>query len=152
MNSRSWTELFFMDEAVALAAGHRPCFLCRRASAEAYRSAWAVAKGITPPSAFTIDRVLHGERISCGRRRIHALPAPLSELPDGAVVTASGFAYTVAGGLAFRWTESGYEQPKKIRVIEGLLTPPSSFMALQAGYRAVLHPVVDSFNARSVPT
>ena len=84
MGGRSWTELFFLDEAIALAAGHRPCFLCRRQSAEAFRAAWARAQGGKAPSAAEIDVVLHGERLDHGRKRLHAMPGPVSELPDGA--------------------------------------------------------------------
>jgi hypothetical protein len=51
MGGRSWTELFFLDEAVALAAGHRPCFFCRRVAAEAFRAAWGKAKGGKVPLA-----------------------------------------------------------------------------------------------------
>ena len=64
MGRRSWTELFFLDEAVALAAGHRPCFFCRRAAAEAFRTAWGKAKGGEGASgAREMDAVLHEERL-----------------------------------------------------------------------------------------
>jgi len=82
MAGRSWTELFFLDEAVALAAGHRPCFLCRREAAERFRDSWAAAKGGLRPSAETIDSVLHHERIERRRRRVHPIPRPLAALPD----------------------------------------------------------------------
>src|SRR3984893_9841337 len=62
MGGRSWTELFFLDEAVALAAGHRPCFYCRRQSAEAFRAAWTMGRGGEVPYAAEIDAVLHEER------------------------------------------------------------------------------------------
>src|SRR5580692_8692618 len=62
MAGRSWTELFFLDEAVALAAGHRPCFLCRREAAESFRAAWAVATEMAKPPAAAMDAVLHRER------------------------------------------------------------------------------------------
>ena len=69
MAGRSWTELFFLDEAVALAAGHRPCFFCRRADAQAFRAAWGKAKGgQAPPLAPEIDAVLHEERLDRGRK------------------------------------------------------------------------------------
>jgi len=57
MGGRSWTELFFLDEAVALAAGHRPCFFCRRTAAEAFRTAWSKAKGGKAPLAPEMDAV-----------------------------------------------------------------------------------------------
>ena len=69
MGTQSWTELFFLDEAVALAAGHRPCFLCRRKAAEAFRAAWAKAKGGAEPTAGEMDAALHTERLISGRKR-----------------------------------------------------------------------------------
>lgn len=71
MARRSWTELFFYDEAVALAAGHRPCFLCRRSRAEAFRAAWARGCGSPLPTAPSLDGILHGERMVRGRKRLH---------------------------------------------------------------------------------
>jgi hypothetical protein len=105
MGGRTWTELFFLDEAVALAAGHRPCFFCRRRDAQAFRAAWGKAKGGKPPLAPEVDTVLH-ERLNRGRKRLHAIPGPIGDLPDGAVIAAAGEAYTVARGCAFRWSES----------------------------------------------
>src|SRR6202040_2422104 len=61
MAGRSWTELFFLDEAVALAAGHRPCFLCQRKAAESFRSAWAAAAEMGKPPTAAMDAVLHEE-------------------------------------------------------------------------------------------
>jgi hypothetical protein len=149
---RSWTELFFLDEAVALAAGHRPCFLCRRKAAKSFRGAWAAAIGMEEPSAPAMDAVLHRERISDGGRRVPAIPAPLCELPSGTVVVVSGAAYTIAAGSAFRWTECGYEPPEALRDADSLLTPPSTFMALRAGYRPVLHPTLAAFAAGAAPS
>ncbi|MGH7098231.1 MAG: hypothetical protein ACREE4_11310, partial [Stellaceae bacterium] len=104
MGRRSWTELFFLDEAVALAAGHRPCFFCRRLAAEAFRAAWARSRAGKVPLAPEIDAVLNAERLDRGRKRLHALPGGADELPDGTVVAAAGEAYTLAHGRAFRWT------------------------------------------------
>jgi hypothetical protein len=142
MAGRSWTELFFLDEAVALAAGHRPCFLCRREAAKSFRAAWATAAEMEKPSAAVMDIVLHRERMTSGRKRIHAMPGPVSELPDGAVVVVAMAAHTIAAGRAFRWTEDGYEPPRTVHHADGLVTPPSTMMALQAGYRPVLHPII----------
>ena len=99
MGGRSWTELFFLDEAVALAAGHRPCFFCRRADAQAFRAAWGKVKGGKAPLAPEIDAVLHEERLDRGRKRVHAFSDPVAELPDGAVIVAAGEAYTIS----WRW-------------------------------------------------
>ena len=82
MSRRSWTELFFLDEAIALAAGHRPCFYCRREAAEAFRSAWARGRGGSAPLAHEMDIQLHAERLERGHKRVHAIPGPVSELPD----------------------------------------------------------------------
>ena len=140
MGRRSWTELFFLDEAIALAAGHRPCFYCRRREAEAFRAAWALATGGTAPSAPVIDAVLHAERLERGRKRVHPIPGPVSELPDGTVITAASTAYTLAQGRPFRWTEEGYKPAHHLPSADGLLTPPSILLALRAGYRPVVHP------------
>src|SRR5437868_3539425 len=87
MARQSWTELFFLDEATALAAGHRPCFYCRRADANRFRAAWVEGNGGEAAVAPKMDAVLHAERLS-GRhdKRLHPLPVPLAQLPDGAMV------------------------------------------------------------------
>ena len=144
MGGRTWTELFFLDEAVALAAGHRPCFFCRRRDAEAFRAAWGKAKGGKPPLAPEVDTVLHEERLDRGRKRLHAIPGPIGDLPDGAVIAAAGEAYTVARGCAFRWSEQGYEAARQIAHADGLLTPPSTLLAIRAGYRPALHPDLEA--------
>src|SRR5262252_543784 len=149
MAGRSWTELFFLDEAVALSAGHRPCFLCRREAAELFRAAWAAAKGTPLPAAAAIDAVLHRERLKHGRKRTHPIPAPVPTLPDGAVVVAAGSAFCLSSGLAYRWTSAGYDAPIPLHRADGLLTPPSTLMALSAGYRPVLHPSITASSPRS---
>jgi len=144
MGRRSWTELFFLDEAVALAAGHRPCFFCRRRAAEAFRDAWAQGRAAKLPRAAEMDDALHAERLDRGRKRLHGFPAGLDELPDGTVIAAAGEAYTLAQGRAFRWTACGYAGPLEIPRADAMLTPPSTLGALRAGYRPVLHPSVDT--------
>jgi hypothetical protein len=139
MAGRSWTELFFLDEAVALAAGHRPCFLCRRAAAQRFQACWASSPAAPPPSARQMDAVLHRERIAQGRKRLHPLPLPPSALPDGAVVALAGHAYTICSGLAYRWTEDGYDHGEILRDADWLVTPPSTLRVLLAGYRPILH-------------
>jgi hypothetical protein len=143
MGGRSWTELFFLDEAVAFAAGHRPCFFCRPADAQAFRAAWGKARGGRAPLAPEIDAVLHEERLDRGRKRIHAISDPVTELPDGAVIVAAGEAYTIAHGRAFLWSEQGYQAARQIRRADGSLTPPSTLLAIRAGYRPVLHPDIE---------
>jgi hypothetical protein len=143
MAGRSWTELFFFDEAVALAAGHRPCFACRHEAAEQFRDCWRSATRDGRASANTIDAILHGERMEYGRKRIHEMPAPLSQLPDGVMVVAAGAAFTLMAGDAYRWTNEGYAPAQRLHHIDGLLTPPSTFRALACGYRVVLHPSIN---------
>jgi hypothetical protein len=144
MARRSWTELFFLDEAVAFAAGHRPCFACRRAVAEAFRTAWANARGMqTLPSAPEMDAILHDERLDHRHKRIHPLTMPIGDLPDGAVVVRNDAAFTVVKGRGYRWSYSGYGAAQPLPHADGLLTPPSALNAMLAGYRPVLHPTID---------
>lgn len=144
MGQRSWTELFFLDEAVALAAGHRPCFACRRASAEAFRAAWAQAQKLhAPPSAPAMDAILHSERLDHRRKRIHPLTMSIVDLPDGAAVVHDDAAFIMVRGRAFRWSEHGYDFVQHFAHADGLLTPPSTLQAMRAGYRPLLHPTID---------
>jgi hypothetical protein len=140
MARRSWTELFFYDEAVALAAGHRPCFLCRRSRAEAFRAAWASGSGSALLAAPALDEILHSERLERGRKRIHAPNGAARHLPVGTMIQMKGSAWTIADGWAWRWTDAGYGGAERAEGYEGLLTPPSTMRALRAGYRPELHP------------
>ncbi|PTM92171.1 hypothetical protein [Mycoplana dimorpha] len=140
MQRRSWTELFFLDEATALAAGRRPCFLCRRDEAQVFRHAWAKGNGVPPSSAAEMDGILHEQRLEGGSKRLHPLPVPLDRLPDGAMVAAGSSAYLVKGGVALLWDAEGYCRAGDPDRVDGLLTPPASLAALAAGYRPVLHP------------
>jgi hypothetical protein len=143
MAGRSWTELFFLDEAVALAAGHRPCFLCRREAAEHFRTCWSTARDERDLSAAEIDTVLHGERLNHGRRRIRPIVGALGSLPDGTMVAAGGAAFLLLAGSAYRWTNEGYAAPERLQYADELLTPPSTVAALCAGYRPALHPTAN---------
>lgn len=135
MAARSWTELFFLDEATALAAGHRPCFYCRRAEAEAFRGAWVQGNGGRPPRASQIDAVLHAERLDGRAKRLHPLREALSELPDGAMVASGGESFLIVRGAAWRWSFAGYSPTPIALTDAALLTPPSTVNALRAGYR-----------------
>ncbi|UGA47941.1 hypothetical protein HU230_0018685 [Bradyrhizobium quebecense] len=139
MSRQSWTELFFLDEATAFAAGHRPCFYCRRDDAKRFRAAWEQGNGVSDLSAKAMDAGLHAERLDRGKKRLHPLPMPLAALPDGAMVQANGESYLVAGGETLRWSFAGYERSDATAPAM-LLTPPSTVRAFQAGYRPVLHP------------
>jgi hypothetical protein len=132
-----FTWLFFHDEAVALAAGHRPCGECRHASYIAYRDAWAYANPNGPPTARDINRQLHTERILRGthRRRLHQMP--WRGLPDGAfVVDGEGAPHLVLKHELVEWTRDGYRarRPRPARGEATVITPPSSIAALRAGY------------------
>jgi hypothetical protein len=140
MGTRSWTELFFLDEATALAAGHRPCFFCRRDDANRFRATWEEGNGVTDVLAREMDNVLHAERLERGRKRLHALPMPLTKLPDGAMLRAGEVCFLVLQGRALRWSMAGYHEADDAIVDAMLLTPPSTLRAFGAGYRPVLHP------------
>jgi hypothetical protein len=140
MGGRSWTELFFLDEATALAAGHRPCFFCRRDDANRFRAAWEQGNGITNVRLKDIDAVLHRERLDGARKRLHALAMPLEQLPDGAMVQSGDESFLVARGRAMLWSPGGYREASHALKDAKLLTPPSTLRVLDSGYRPVLHP------------
>ena len=141
MAGRSWTELFFLDEATALAAGHRPCFFCRRADAEAFVAAWERGNDAPGLRAAEIDKVLHRERLDGRGKRLHPLAGPVAGLPDGAMIQVGTHACLVVRGRPLSWSFEGYQQPSDMSLAgAAILTPPSTVRALQAGYRPVLHP------------
>jgi hypothetical protein len=139
MGGRSWTELFFLDEATALAAGHRPCFFCRRDDALRFSAAWEAGNGVTHMRAREIDAVLHRERLEGRNKRLHALTEPIGELPDGTMVQDGAESYLIARGGAFLWSPAGYCETQAKPQGAMLLTPPSTVRALNAGYAPVLH-------------
>ena len=140
MARRSWTELFFLDEATALAAGHRPCFFCRRDDAKRFRAAWEAGNGASGISAKTMDAVLHRERLDRGRKRLHPLQVALADLPDGAMVQLGEESFLMTKGRARLWSPAGYARTEREPDGPMLLTPPSALRALSAGYRPALHP------------
>jgi hypothetical protein len=130
-----YTFLFFHDEAVSFAAGHRPCAECRREGYSAYRAAWADGLGVGIPSATGINKQLHAERIVRGTHRRRRHPAPWADLPDGAFVLLDAPAVVVGSHLA-EWTHEGYRTRHR-RPRHGtaqVITPPSTAAALRAGY------------------
>jgi len=140
MGGRSWTELFFLDEATALAAGHRPCFFCRRDDAIRFRAAWEEGNGVARVRARDIDAVLHRERLSGGKKRLHPSTMALEELPDGAMVQQGTESFLMVRGRALLWSPAGYRQASNAPQDAMLLTPPSTVRALGAGYQPLLHP------------
>jgi hypothetical protein len=140
MGTRSWTELFFLDEATALAAGHRPCFLCRRDAAKTFQVKWAAGNGCPLPTAPQIDAVLHRERLWRGHKRIHPLRDEIADLPNGAMVALGDKAFVISEGHPLLWSAAGYIAIGSSLQIDGLLTPPATLAALRVGYRPALHP------------
>jgi hypothetical protein len=140
MGTRSWTELFFLDEATAFAAGHRPCFYCRRGDANRFRAAWEKGNGVRGVRATEIDTVLHRERLDGRNKRLHGLPMSLDALPDGTMVQAGEESYLIAQGRTLLWSWGGYREAQHRITDAKLFTPPSTLRALASGYRPVLHP------------
>jgi hypothetical protein len=139
MARRSWTELFFLDEATAFAAGHRPCFYCRRDDANRFRAAWEQGNGVNDLLAPEIDAVLHRERLPSGKK-LHPMPMGIEKLPDGTMVQQGMESFLIAAGRAFLWSPGGYREADRALREAELLTPPSTVRAFIAGYRPVLHP------------
>ena len=138
---RFYTELFFLDEPTALAAGHRPCFECRRQDAEDFAEYWAKAHGGGHrPRAAEMDQMLHRERLQGRAKRRHR--RGIDDLPDGAFIVLGAAAYVVRGNALLRWTAQGYERgerrPRHIEV--DVLTPPAILTVLAAGYCPRWHP------------
>jgi hypothetical protein len=140
MAQQSWTELFFLDEATALAAGHRPCFYCRRDDANRFRAAWEKGNRVHDVRMHDIDTVLHHERLDHGKKRLHALLVPLDQLPNGAMLRLGEESFLVTQGRALLWSPAGYAAHGREFTDAQLLTPPSTLRAMNAGYQATLHP------------
>lgn len=140
-----YTELFFLDEATALAAGHRPCAECQHARYLLFRDAWAEANpGLapsSPPRADEMDRVLHRERLE-GRRRKRTYAARVSDLPPGVMVAdAAGVPWLVLEDCLLSWDAGGYgrSMPKPAGVEMQVLTPASIVKAISGGYPVFVH-------------
>jgi hypothetical protein len=139
MQRRSWTELFFLDEATSFAAGHRPCFYCRREDANRFRAAWEKGNRVSETLAPEMDAVLHRERLASAKKP-HPLPMKIEKLPDGTMVRAGEESFLIVGGKPLLWSSSGYRAVRGGIKDAKLLTPPSTVRAFAAGYRPVLHP------------
>jgi hypothetical protein len=134
---RYYTELFFLDEPTALAAGHRPCFECRRKDASQFAALFA-GKG-RRASAPAMDKVLQAERLDGKRKRVHRVP--FSELPDGAFVSIDDEPYAVRGKRLLHWTPKRYDRSiARRRGTADVLTPPSILRVLSRGYEPRWHP------------
>jgi hypothetical protein len=139
MGAGSWTELFFLDEATGLAAGHRPCFLCRRAAARAFQAGFPINDQGATPKARDIDRILHAERLNGHHGRLHDLSSPAADFPDGAMILQNGGPHLILQGLARPWSLGGYSDPVAPLDSARLITPPSTVAVLKAGYRPQIH-------------
>jgi hypothetical protein len=145
---RRWTPLFFLDDAVALAAGHRPCATCRPVDYAAYRDAVTQATGSTKPLlAWQLNDRLHAERHRPGRGLDRAgdrivWSAPYASLPDGTIVVMPDRSCRlVAGDRTLRFSFDGWiDASPRPRGEASVLTPPTSVAALAHGYRPRLHP------------
>ncbi|MGL4287913.1 MAG: hypothetical protein ACRCVA_16320 [Phreatobacter sp.] len=137
---RGYTELFFLDEPTAFAAGHRPCFECRRAAAVRFAGAWAVAKGLAaPPRAPAMDLVLHAERLNGQVKQTRR--TDVAALPDGAMIAIDGEPFAIKGTALLPWSFAGYGPPRaKPRIEAALLTPPSIVAVLATDYDPLWHP------------
>ena len=133
-----YSELFFLDEVTALAAGHRPCFECRRRDAENFATLFSGKK--QRASAAAMDAVLHAERLADKVKRMHR--RAIDTLPDGAMIAIDGDAFAVRDRRLLRWTPSGYSESKpRLRSSPvDLLTPPSILAVLSRGYAPFWHP------------
>ncbi|MFL5801501.1 MAG: hypothetical protein ACJ8CR_07135 [Roseiflexaceae bacterium] len=147
-----YTSLFFLDEATALAAGHRPCAECQRARFNDFRRHWAAANpelagGPTPP-VDTIDMALHRERISEHRYQRDKVKLTYIErldvLPNGVFVVreANGTPYLVLGDALYPWSFDGYGDAiaRQAGVTVAVLTPRSTVQAVAYGFTPTVHP------------
>jgi hypothetical protein len=141
---RFYTEIFFLDEPTALAAGHRPCFECRYKDAKAFAEKWRQACRLrTRPYAGAMDDTLHRERLRGHAKRLHR--RNIDALPDGAFVALDGAVFAVRGKALLRWTPQGYGARKRRPhgAAVDVLTPPAILAVLSAGYRPHWHPSAD---------
>ncbi len=137
-----YTELFFMDEVTALAAGHRPCFECRRKDALAFGSAWQSAYGLaSAPSAPFMDKSLSAERRGKGGAKITWTDSA-GNLADGTMIRVDGQILAVRNRQLWPWSPAGYGAsiPLDVNLEVEVLTPPSIARILHAGYQPIWHP------------
>ena len=129
-----YTELFFLDEVTALAAGHRPCCECRRVAARAYQA--ATASGL---SLAEIDARLHIERLDGRAKRLHRAQA--RALPSAAMIVIGAEPFAIRGETMLPWSSGGYGPPQPLAAgMVDVLTPPLTLAALRGGYAPLWHP------------
>ena len=139
MRPHSWTELFFLDEATSLGAGHRPCAECRREEYKRFCALWKTRYGAST-SADLIDRKLHANRIS--RRKKLTFAEDIANVPDGAFVVLEGRARLVWNAKLLAWSDAGYVHslPRSVHGEVEVLTPRPIVQILRAGYVPAVHP------------
>jgi hypothetical protein len=151
MRPGRYTELFFLDEATALAAGHRPCGECRRADYLRFKQAWAAGnpeRGISPSQPIALlDVELHRDRLGAdGAQRTYRVD--IGDLPDGAFIagTDPASAALLWRGALWTWSFSGYSRtgPRPARGEITVLTPRSTVNAIAAGYLPMVHVTADA--------
>ena len=138
-----YTQLFFLDEATALAAGHRPCALCRRAEFNRFMDLWREINGLRErPKVEDVDDVLHGQRVTRAREKVVEQTA-LGDLPAGAMLRFEGRPMLVTAERLLVWTPERYlpaaATPEWDDPVE-VLTPVAIVRLLSAGYLPALHP------------
>lgn len=136
-----WTNLFFLDEVTALAAGHRPCFECRREKAKEFADCFGKAFGVAKPRVAQMDGRLHAERLAVSGKPRSLVYADLADLPDGAMLAVASTPYTIRDRRAPPWSFAGYGSPVEIACLASdqlqLISPPTIIAVLRAGYEPV---------------
>ena len=147
----SYSELFFLDEATALAAGHRPCAHCRRQRYNEFKRFWGIAIGLldidtASVSSQEIDKRLHSERASRSREKI-LFNEKISEVPEGALIALGDEVYLVWGGHIHKWSHHGYSSaqqlPSNNQVVQ-VITPQTIVQMYKVGFKPLVHASIHS--------
>lgn len=147
-----WTELFFLDEVTALAAGHRPCFYCRRAAATDFIARFGQAFGIADPKAPELDARLHAERLASGSNVKEIRSKDFDDLPDGVMLFQGDRAFAKRKRKLRAWTFWGWGDAWDFLDLVAsdvwLITPPTTVAVLRAGYEPIWHPSIGPLTRR----
>lgn len=146
MSPSSYTELFFLDEVTALAAGHRPCYECQRQRALRFADAFATGRGLANIRAGEMDRHLHGERLATGNTPLLLKAETVKMLPDGVMVAHGSNCFATRAGRLLPWAHDGYGPAIDIDAGRQFaqLTPPSTVAAIKSGFTPWFHPTAAS--------